>query len=77
MLTEGYEVYPVADAVGGISLVAHERAFDRMITAGARPVTAISLGCELMRNWDREDADKLHAVMRWYFPKRQKFQSGR
>lgn len=77
MLTEGYEVYPVADAVGGISPVAHERAFDRMIAAGARPVTAISFGCELMRNWARENADKLRTVMRWYFPERQKLQSGR
>ncbi len=77
LLAEGYEVYPVADAVGGISRVAHERAFDRMIAAGARPVTAMSFGCELMRNWAREDADKLRAVMRWYFPERQKFRSGR
>jgi len=71
MLAEGYEVYPVADAVGGITAVAHDRAFDRMIIAGARPVTAISFGCELMRNWAREDADKLRTVMRWYFPLRE------
>lgn len=68
MLAEGYEVYPVADAVGGISTVAHGRAFDRMIAAGAKPVTAISFGAELMRNWAREDSDKLREVMRWYFP---------
>ncbi|MGQ0629563.1 MAG: isochorismatase family protein [Sporichthyaceae bacterium] len=70
MLAAGYEVYPVADAVGGISAVAHERAFDRMIAAGARPVTAISFGAELMRNWARDDSDKLRTVMRWYFPER-------
>ncbi|UQR62364.1 hydrolase [Bradyrhizobium sp. C-145] len=68
MLAEGYEIYPVADAVGGISPAAHERAFDRMIQAGARPITAISFGCEIMRNWAREDSDKLREVMRWYFP---------
>ncbi len=68
MLAEGYEVYPVADAVGGISPAAHERAFDRMIQAGAWPITAISFGCEIMRNWAREDSDKLRQVMRWYFP---------
>ncbi len=72
MLAEGYEVYPVADAVGGISPVAHERAFDRMIAAGAHPITAIAFGCELMRNWAREDADNLRQVMRWYFPERQR-----
>ncbi|MFL4477857.1 isochorismatase family protein [Paeniglutamicibacter sp. ORCA_105] len=71
MLAEGYGVYPVADAVGGISQVAHDRAFDRMIAAGAQPVTAISFGSELMRNWAREDSDKLREVMRWYFPRKQ------
>lgn len=71
MLAEGYEVFPVADAVGGISRVAHDRAFDRMIAAGAQPVTAISLGCELMRNWAREDADNLRKIMQWYFPLKQ------
>jgi nicotinamidase-related amidase len=69
MLAEGYEVYPVADAVGGISAVAHERAFDRMIQAGATPITAISFGCEIMRNWARKDSDNLRHVMRWYFPR--------
>lgn len=68
MLAEGYEVYPVADAVGGISPAAHERAFDRMIQAGARPITAISFGCEIMRNWARADSDNLRELMRWYFP---------
>ena len=72
MLAEGYEVYPVADAVGGISQVAHERAFDRMIAAGAQPVTAISFGSELMRNWAREDSNNLRNVMQWYFPERQR-----
>jgi nicotinamidase-related amidase len=70
MLAEGYEVYPVADAVGGVSPVAHDRAFDRMIHAGARPVTAISFGSELMRNWARDSADKFREVLQWYFPKR-------
>ncbi|MDA3648489.1 isochorismatase family protein [Saccharopolyspora indica] len=72
MLAAGYDVHPVADAVGGISPVAHERAFDRMIAAGARPVTAISFGAELMRNWARPDSDNLRKVMRWYFPERQR-----
>lgn len=70
MLREGYEVFPVADAVGGISAVAHERAFERMIAAGAQPVTAISFGAELMRNWARSDADHLRSVMNWYFPQK-------
>ncbi|WP_300381242.1 isochorismatase family protein [Henriciella sp.] len=70
MLAEGYEVYPVADAVGGISAVSHDRAFDRMIQAGAQPVTAISFGSELMRNWARPASDQFRSVLQWYFPKR-------
>ncbi|MBK4214773.1 hydrolase [Paracoccus caeni] len=70
MLAEGFEVYPVADAVGGVSPVSHDRAFDRMIQAGAQPVTAIQFGSELMRNWARESSDKFRRVLRWYFPKR-------
>lgn len=71
LLAEGYDVHPVADAVGGISPVAHDRAFDRMIAAGASPVTAISFGAELMRNWARDDSDNLRQVMQWYFPAKQ------
>ncbi|MBP7930525.1 MAG: isochorismatase family protein [Acidimicrobiia bacterium] len=70
MLRAGYGVFPVADAVGGISAVAHDRAFDRMIAAGAQPVTALSFGAELMRNWARDDADNLRQVMNWYFPEK-------
>lgn len=70
MLAEGFEVYPVADAVGGISPVAHDTAFQRMVQAGAQPITAIQFGSELMRNWARESSDKFRQVLRWYFPKR-------
>ncbi|WP_018158176.1 isochorismatase family protein [Demetria terragena] len=76
MLAEGYEVYPVADAVGGISPASHERAFERVIAAGARPITAISFGSELMRNWAREDSDNLRTVMGWYFPERERLGFG-
>lgn len=77
LLAEGYGVFPVADAVGGISAVAHDRAFDRMIAAGAEPITAISLGCELMRNWARGDAGNLRRVMQWYFPIKNQFDNRR
>ncbi|TRW95708.1 isochorismatase family protein [Paracoccus sp. M683] len=70
MLAEGFEVYPVADAVGGISPVAHDRAFQRMIQAGAHPVTAIQFGSELMRNWARDGSDRFRKVLQWYFPTR-------
>ena len=70
MLAEGYEVYPVIDAVGGISPVSHETAIQRMLAAGAQPVTAISFGSELMRNWARPSSDKFRQVLRSYFRER-------
>ncbi len=70
MLAEGYEVYPVADAVGGVSVTAHHQAMERMRQAGAQPVTAISFGSELMRNWARPTSDRFRNVLQWYFPKR-------
>ena len=70
MQAEGYHVYPVADAVGGISPVAHDRAIERMQAAGATPITAIQFGSELMRNWARYSSQKFREVLKWYFPKR-------
>lgn len=72
MLREGYEVYPVVDAIGGVSPDAHQSAMQRMLTAGARPVTAISLAAELQRDWGRAGADRLRGILRWYFPELQK-----
>jgi nicotinamidase-related amidase len=52
-LREGFEVYPVVDAVAGTSRVAHEWALQRMLQAGAHPVSWISVMCELQRDWNR------------------------
>jgi len=43
-----------------------------MIQAGAHPVTAISFGSELMRNWARESSDRFRKVLQWYFPERRR-----
>ncbi len=67
MLLEGYEVYPVIDAVGGVSMVTHQAAIDRMIQAGAQPITSLAFGCELMRNWARPDADRYRTTINDYF----------
>jgi hypothetical protein len=72
MIREGYEVYPVTDAVGGVSRVAHDSAVQRMVQGGAKPVTAISLAAELQRDWGRPDADRLRGILRWYFPELQR-----
>jgi nicotinamidase-related amidase len=54
-LREGYEVYPVVDAVGGTSPEAHRAGLDRVMQAGGQPVSWVSLACELQRDWARQD----------------------
>src|SRR3979411_2003 len=52
-LREGYEVYPVVDAIGGTSLEAHRAGLERVVQAGAQPIGWVSLACELQRDWAR------------------------
>jgi nicotinamidase-related amidase len=52
-LRNGYEVYPVVDAVGGTSPEAHRAGLERIVQAGARPISWVSLACELQRDWAR------------------------
>jgi nicotinamidase-related amidase len=54
-LKEGYEVYAVADAVGGTSVTAHETALRRMEQAGAKLISKTQLYCELQRDWNRAE----------------------
>jgi len=54
-LKEDYEVYVVADAVGGTSVAAHEAALRRMEQAGAKIISKTQLYCELQRDWAREE----------------------
>ncbi len=49
MLNEGYQVYAVSDASGGTSVDAHERGMQRIIQAGAVPVTWEAAMAELGR----------------------------
>jgi len=55
MLKAGYEVYIAADACGDISLEAHERSMQRMIQAGAVPITSLQFIFELQQDWARGD----------------------
>lgn len=52
-LQAGYEVYPVVDAVGGTSVIAHETALRRVEQAGAKLTTFAQLACEMQRDWNR------------------------
>jgi nicotinamidase-related amidase len=54
-LREGYEVYPVVDAIGGTSPEAHRAGLDRVMQAGGQPVSWVSLAVELQRDWARQD----------------------
>lgn len=52
-LGQGFEVYVIADACGDVSIEAHDRAMDRMVQAGVRPMTALQYLLELQRDWGR------------------------
>jgi nicotinamidase-related amidase len=52
-MREGYEVYPVVDAIGGTSLEAHNAGLQRVVQAGAKPTSWVALAVELQRDWAR------------------------
>jgi len=52
-MREGYEVYPVVDAIAGTSVEAHRAGLERVTQAGAQPISWISLAGELQRDWVR------------------------
>jgi nicotinamidase-related amidase len=54
-LREGYEVYPVVDAIAGTSVEAHREGLERVMQAGGRPISWVSLACELQRDWARQE----------------------
>ncbi|HKC16174.1 MAG TPA: hydrolase [Steroidobacteraceae bacterium] len=51
---EGYEVYIVTDASGGVSAEAHDMAVRRMVQAGVVPMTWLAVQGEWQRDWARE-----------------------
>jgi nicotinamidase-related amidase len=53
-LGEGWEVYIVTDASGGVSPEAHDMAVRRMVQSGAIPITWMAVTAELQRDWARE-----------------------
>jgi nicotinamidase-related amidase len=64
-LREGYDVYPVVDAIGGTSEEAHRAGIERVVQAGGRPISWVALACELQRDWSREEtvADVVEIVL--------------
>jgi nicotinamidase-related amidase len=54
-LAEGYEVYVITDASGGVSDQAHLMAMQRLIQVGVQPITATQYVLELQRDWARQE----------------------
>jgi nicotinamidase-related amidase len=54
-IDQGFEVYVIADACGDVSAEAHNRAMERMVQAGARPMTSLQYLLELQRDWARSE----------------------
>ncbi len=52
----GYEVYIVTDASGGTSQEAHDMSVQRMIQAGAIPVTWQQVLLEYQRDWSKRES---------------------
>lgn len=53
LLKAGYEVYIPTDACGDVTLEAHERAVQRLVQAGAVPMTSLQVTFELQQDWAR------------------------
>ena len=62
---EGYDVYVVTDASGGVSSESHDMAIRRLVAAGAQPITWLGMAGELQRDWAR--TEKLGEVARILF----------
>jgi nicotinamidase-related amidase len=66
-LSEGFEVFVVADACGGVTLASHELALRRMEAAGARMTSWIQVLLELQRDWTRHETyDAARAIVETY-----------
>lgn len=69
LLQEGYEVYAVSDSMGGTSVDAHERGMQRMIQAGAVPVTWEAVMSELGRLATSNYVETFVQIMEQHLPK--------
>jgi nicotinamidase-related amidase len=50
---DGFDVYVVTDASGGVSPEAHDMEIRRVEAAGAQPITWLGMAGELQRDWAR------------------------
>jgi nicotinamidase-related amidase len=52
-MRQGFEAYPIVDAVGGTSETAHRAGLERLMFAGAQPESWVQFAFELQRDWSR------------------------
>jgi nicotinamidase-related amidase len=52
-IQDGFEAFPVIDAIGGTSALAHAAALSRMSEAGANQTSCVQVICELQRDCGR------------------------
>ena len=52
---DGYDIYVVEDCCGDVSALAHSNAMTRLVQAGAKPVTALTVILEWQRDWAHRD----------------------
>lgn len=65
---DNYEVYVVEDCCGDVSQLSHDNAMKRVIQAGARPVTVLSVMLELQRDWaERDTYDAVMDIVKNHF----------
>ena len=65
---DGYEIYVVEDCCGDVSQLAHDNAMRRVIQAGAKPVTALSVMLEWQRDWAHKDTyDAVMDIVKTHF----------
>jgi nicotinamidase-related amidase len=65
---DGYEVYVVEDCCGDVSQLNHDNAMKRVIQAGAKPVTALSVMLEWQRDWaERDTYDSVMDIVKTHF----------
>lgn len=63
-LGEGYDVFVVTDASGGVTVEAHDMAVRRMVQVGVVPITWMAVASEWQRDWAREStAEALGPVL--------------
>jgi nicotinamidase-related amidase len=65
---DGYEVYVVEDCCGDVSQLAHDNAMKRVVQAGAKPVTVLSVMLEWQRDWAAKDTyDAVMDIVKTHF----------